>query len=205
MFKVGSYYKQRNGVVALVTQSGWDGLLVQVESVLLPGGVWANGGGSRKQSDGSYYCSQPGQERDCDLLPGEVDQHGNPISEAPAVTFDDVQALASRLVALSGDDFCNEYAKQHFGTDLIYQIEAMPEKWASFVQSVDAMLTAPAPSIKPKRAPLAYFTEQQERAIFDRFAEFEVSRGGEDSEHAIPFGRVCLDGPGAFKAPQQKL
>jgi hypothetical protein len=75
-----------------------------------------------------------------------------------------------------------------------------------------ALHNAPALPVGPcncsagkKRAPLAYFTEQQERAIFDRFADFEVSRGGEDSEHAIPFGRVCLDGPGAFKAPQQKL
>lgn len=78
-FRIGACYKQRDGaVVRLTAYPSWSDAAVATWI----SGPAGNAGGKRYLSDGRYAPNKDDPNEPSHLLPGEVDEAGNPIKEA---------------------------------------------------------------------------------------------------------------------------
>ena len=94
-------------------------------------------------------------------------------------TFFDVTVRARALVNARGTPFARHFTNNVFGTTSVPMIkQSGEEKWATFVQQVDAMLTTPTNGggscvhAEPQRPPLPWAAPAQR----DRFPGFVVRR-----------------------------
>lgn len=78
VFKVGSIYRQRNGVLVKIDRLAdkYDGYAwcIQISGLVGPAGI-------RRLASGRYELDQGPEYTEYDLLPGEVDEQGNPITD----------------------------------------------------------------------------------------------------------------------------
>jgi hypothetical protein len=80
-FKVGSIYRQRNGVLVVLTPFSKPGLCL-VARVLRddPESKFLNSGGARRLSDGRYTGRPDDPNYECHLVEGELNAQGEPIA-----------------------------------------------------------------------------------------------------------------------------